>query len=265
MIDRTPGVAVVALVMAMAALSACDRAAENNAATPAHLPAGTTAGPIHVPPPEQNISGVWLIQRYGPTIRSEGGGEPPFTEEGRTRYEANRAALAADPLANDESRRNCVPDGVPRILSSPYPFQILQTPGQVSIAYEINRVLRRIFLDTPQAAPELLEFVPYYSGYSVGHWEGDTLVIETAGFNDKTFLDNSGTPHSNRLQTVERVRRLDDKTLEIAVTITDPAIFSEPWNARFVYDLHPEVRLMDYVCGEPHRDISHISGVNVPN
>jgi hypothetical protein len=225
------------------------------------LPPRSPLAPLYLPPAAQDLSGVWRIQRYSARILPTSGGEIPFTAEGRTRFQANMAALRADPLANDEARKNCVPEGVPRILGNPYPFQILQTRGQVTIVYEINRTLRRILLDHPQAAAEHLEFVPFYSGYSIGHWEGDTLVIETAGFNEKTFLDNSGLPHSAKLTTVERVRKRDAKTLEVVVTISDPVTFTQPWDARFVYDLHPELRLQDYVCGDVHRDISDVPGV----
>jgi hypothetical protein len=109
-----------------------------------------------------------------------------------------------------------------------------------------------------------LEVAPYYSGHSVAHWQGDTLVIETAGLNEKTFVDATGAPHSDAMTTVERVRKLDDGTLEDTVTVTDPEMFTRPWSARFVYDLHPEIRLEDYVCGETHRDISMVKGVVVP-
>jgi hypothetical protein len=229
------------------------------------LPPRNPLTQLYAPPAAQDVSGVWWIQRYSARIQPLEGGELPFTPAGRTRYQANMQALRADPLAVDESRRNCVPDGVPRILGSPYPFQILQTPGQVTILYEINRTIRRILFDTPQAPREQLEYVPFYSGYSIGRWEGSTLVIETAGYNNKTFIDNSGVPHSAKMTTVERIQKLDPRTLEIVVTVTDPETFTRPWNARFVYDLHPEVRIEDYVCGDVHRDISHIPGVTRPN
>jgi hypothetical protein len=89
-------------------------------------------------------------------------------------------------------------------------------------------------------------------------------VIETAGFDDKTFLDATGSPHSDSMTTVERVKRLDDHTLEDVIPVTDPEMFSKPLSARFVYDLHPEVRIEDYVCGEKHRDVSRVKGVAVP-
>lgn len=249
---------------ALVLLAACDKpqpaTTEKQAAA---IPAGKTIGPVYIPPEAQNISGVWWIKSYSPHIAPAEGGELPFTDEGRMRYAANQAGLK-DGSLKDDARRVCLPDGVPRILSDPYPFEILQAPGQVVIAYEINHVMRPIALDKPLPSQDELEVLPFYSGHSVGHWEGDTLVIETAGFNDTTFIDATGVPHSDRLRTVERVRKLDPKTLEVAVTVTDPVIFTKSWNTRLLYELHPETRLEDYNCGDSHRDISHVPGVKPP-
>ena len=110
------------------------------------------------------------------------------------------------------------------------------------------------------SAEELI-VLPWYSGHAVGRWEGETLVIETAGFNEKTFIDATGAPHSYQMTTVERIQKLEDGTLENVITVTDPLYYSEPFTARFIYDNHQDVRLRDYVCGEPHRDISHIPGI----
>jgi hypothetical protein len=88
------------------------------------------------------------------------------------------------------------------------------------------------------------------------------LVVETAGYKDKTFLDATGAPHSYEMTTVERYRMINGGTqLENIVTMTDPLFLTQPVTARYVYDAHPEVRLQTYVCGEPHRDISHVPGV----
>lgn len=218
-------------------------------------------GPIYTPPDGQNISGVWWTRTYRPEIQLIGGGELPINEAGIARHAENRAALIADPLS-DEARRFCTPDGVPRIWAGPYPFEIVQTPGYVTIIYELNRVVRRIALDRPMPDDTTLTYFPYYSGHSVGHWEGDILIIETAGYNDKTFLDATGLPHSNQLRTTERIRKLDDGRLEVAITSTDLQYYTSPFAARFVYDLHEDVRIEEYTCGKPHRDISHIEGVN---
>ena len=169
-----------------------------------------------------------------------------------------------DGSIKDEARRLCTPDGVPRILGNPYPFQIFQVPGEVAIVYELNRVIRWVPLDRPPLTPDELLFFPYYSGNSTGHWDGDTLVVETIGFNGKTFLDETGVPQSDQLKTVERIKKLDDKTLEVVVEVTDPVNLTRPISARYVYDFHPEVRLDYYNCGDTHRDVSHIPGTRPP-
>ena len=105
---------------------------------------------------------------------------------------------------------------------------------------------------------------PFYNGHSVGRFEGDTLVIETAGFNEKTFIDATGAPHTDEMRTVERIRRVGPTQLEDVITIHDPEYYSRDWQARFVYNLRNDVRLEDYVCGEPHRDLSSVAGVRRP-
>ena len=170
----------------------------------------------------------------------------------------------SDGTLKDEARRVCVPDGVPRILANPYPFQIVQTAGQVTIIYELNHVIRPLQLDKPLPPADELEIFPWYSGHAVAKWEGDTLVITSAGFNEKTFVDATGAPHSDQMRVTERVKKINDKTLEVVAEVTDPVMYTRPWQARFVYDLHPEVRIEDYNCGDPHRDIYHIPGVRRP-
>ena len=230
----------------------------------AAAPAATPGGPIYTAPSATlNISGVWWTQSYSAKIQLMGGGDLPYSDKGKAQYAKNVAALKSGAI-KDEARHLCVPDGLPRMLGNPYPFQLLQTPGQVTMMYELNHVIRVILLDRPQVNAHELEVAPYYSGHSVGHWEGDTLVIESAGFNDKTFIDATGAPHSDAMTTVERVKKLDDRTLEDVITVSDPEMFTRPWSTRFVYDLHPEVRIEDYVCGEKHRDISKVKGVTAP-
>jgi len=210
----------------------------------------------------QDVWGVWWVTRYSPKIEIIGGGDVPYNEKGQAEYRKNIDGLK-DGSIKDEARRVCVPDGIPRILGNPYPFLIIPARGHVVMTYELNHVIRIIIMDQPQVSAEELEIAPYYSGHSVGHWEGDTLVIETVGYNDQTFLDATGAPHSNQMTTVERVRRISNgKQLEDVVTVSDPEYLSKPFSARFVYDAHPEVRIdSSYNCGEPHRDISHVPGV----
>jgi hypothetical protein len=109
-----------------------------------------------------------------------------------------------------------------------------------------------------------LTTLPFYNGHSVGHFEGDTLVIETAGFNEKTFMDATGAPHTDEIRTVERIRKISPTELEDVITIHDPVYYARDWQARFVYKLRNDVWLEDYVCGEPHRDLSSVAGVRRP-
>jgi hypothetical protein len=98
----------------------------------------------------------------------------------------------------------------------------------------------------------------------VGRFEGDTLVVETAGFNEKTFVDANGAPHTDQMRTVERVRKISPAQLEIVVTIHDPDYYTRDWQARFVYNQRNDVRIDDYLCGDEHRDISSVQGVRRP-
>jgi hypothetical protein len=99
---------------------------------------------------------------------------------------------------------------------------------------------------------------PSTIGHSTGNFEGDTLVIQTNGFNEKTFLDATGAPHTDMLVTTERIRKTNANTLEDVITIHDPMYYTRDFQVRFQYALRNDVRLEDYVCGEPHRDISGI-------
>jgi hypothetical protein len=211
-----------------------------------------------------DISGTWWIGSYSPKLILEGGVDLPYNDQGKALYAKNIVGLRSGTV-EDEARHVCVPDGIPRLLGNPYPFEIVHANpiGETIIIYELNHAIRMIGMDKPQVSPHELEILPYYAGHSVGHWEGNTMVVETKGFNTETFLDATGAPHSDQLETVERFRKVGGgKQLEDIVTITDPVYLTRPVTARFVYDSHPEVRLQDYNCGEAHRDISKISGVS---
>jgi len=208
-----------------------------------------------------DVSGFWWSVKYSPKLEILGGGDIPYNDKGKLQYTKNIAGLRNGSI-KDDARRVCVPDGVPRILGNPYPFKIVQSPGQITLIYELNGVLRIVLMDKPQLWVDVEGAAPYYSGHSIGHWDGETLVIETANYNEKTFLDATGAPHSDQMTTVERIRKINGgKQLEDVVTITDPLMLTKPMTARYIYDTHPEVRLEDYVCGEPHRDISNVPGV----
>jgi hypothetical protein len=211
-----------------------------------------------------DISGIYWATEYHPKILVVGGGELPLTAAGKTAYEKNIAGLK-DGSITDNARKFCVPDGLPRVLANPYPFEIIQAPpGQVTMIYELSHQVRMIALDKPLPSEEDLLVLPFFNGHSVGHFEGDTLVVESAGFKENTFVDATGAPHTDELRTVERIRKVSPTQIEDVITIHDPEYYSRDWQARFVYTQRPDVRIEDYVCGEPHRDISGVAGVRRP-
>jgi hypothetical protein len=226
----------------------------------AALAVSTPAGAADAP----DIFGTFWATRYDAKIQIVGGGELPLTAEGKAAYAMNIAGLK-DGSIIDAARTYCVPDGLPRVLANPYPFEIINAPrGQVTIVYELNHVVRVIAMDKPLPSDKELIPYPYYTGHSFGHYEGDTLVIETAGFNEKTFIDATGAPHTDEMHTLERLRRISPAEIEDVVTVHDPQYYTRDWQARFVYQVRDDVRLQDYVCGEPHRDISSVAGVRRP-
>ena len=208
-----------------------------------------------------DISGTYWATSYSPNIQVVGGGDLPLSAAGKAAYKMIQAGLKDGSLV-DKARRVCVPDGVPRVLATPYPFEVFQVPeGQVTFLYEMNHQVRVIVMDKPLPPPQSLIVDPKYNGHSVGHWDGDTLVVESAGFNDRTFLDASGLPHSDEMTTVERIRKVGNQ-LEDVISIHDPQMYERDWQARFAYDQRNDVRLEDYACNDTHRDLSSVKGVH---
>jgi hypothetical protein len=211
-----------------------------------------------------DISGIYWAKQYNAKIQLVGGGELPLTAAGKAAYETNMAGLK-DGSITDTARKFCVPDGLPRVLATPYPFEIIQAPpGQVTMVHELNHQIRVVAMDKPMPSDKELIPFPFYNGHSVGHFEGDTLVVDSAGFNEKTFIDATGAPHTDEMRTTERIRKISPTQLEDVITIHNPEYYTRDWQARFVYTLRNDVRLEDYVCGEPHRDISGVAGVRRP-
>ena len=159
-----------------------------------------------------------------------------------------------DPLAL------CLPPGVPRVEThGGHMFKIVQTPREVVILYETssNDVFREIFTDG-RPLPEITQ--PSWKGYSVGRWEGDTLVVETTGFNNKAWLDTyKAHPQTEKLHVTERFRRLNVGKLEIGVTIDDPGAYTKPWTEKLNIHLIPDTEVMETVC-ENSEGTEHLVG-----
>jgi hypothetical protein len=142
---------------------------------------------------------------------------------------------------------NCTLSGVPRLELGPKPFKILQSPDEVVILYQDYTAFRQVFTD---GRPLPADPQPSWLGYSVGKWDGDTLVVETAGFNDLTWLDNAGTQHSEALHVTERFHRRDAGRLDIQITIDDPKTFSKPFTVSEHARLSPKADLTEAICLE---------------
>jgi hypothetical protein len=150
---------------------------------------------------------------------------------------------------------HCLPIGIPADDLLPGPFKIIQTPELTLVRNEYENTFRQIYTDgrKPPADPE-----PLWLGYSVGKWEGSTLVVDTVGFNDKGWLDASGHPHSEALHVVERFHRRDFGHMDVEVTIDDPKVYSKPFSIKFTELLQPDSDVTEYFCTENEKDRPHI-------
>jgi len=178
---------------------------------------------------------------------------PPYNAEWEALYEANIARRAAgeqiDPVAA------CLPHGMPRMMGPmPHPsaraepIEFIVTPGEVWIITEWGPQIRRIYIDAEHPPAE--ELYPTFTGHSVGHWEGDTLVVDTVSIREGLY-DRTGAPHSDQIHIVERIRMTDADTIEDRMVIEDPVAFTEPWAVtRSFYRKAPEDRLYDFSCLE---------------
>lgn len=139
-----------------------------------------------------------------------------------------------------------------------FPYEIVQTPARLVMLFEDDIPSHRtVYLD---GRPHPKDPNPTWMGHSIGHWERDTLVIDTVGFNDRTWLDAQGHPHTEKMHVIERLRRPDLGHLEIEFTIDDPGAYAKPWIIRRVADLDPNDEIGEYVCTEGERDVVHMVG-----
>jgi hypothetical protein len=139
-----------------------------------------------------------------------------------------------------------------------FPVKIVQTPNLVIVLYEYETIFRQIFTDG-RALPE--DPNPTWMGYSVGRWDGDTLVVGTAGYNDRTTIDLAGHPHTEGLHMTERYHRRDIGHLDVQVTLDDPKAYTRPWTLPMEFTLIPDGDLIEYVC-ENERDKPHLVGTS---
>jgi hypothetical protein len=199
-----------------------------------------------------DLTGIWVVAsgKYLANIAVDGV-EVPFRPEAAALYKKRRETNSVG-----RPTERCLPHSVPDAALVGYPFKIIQTPSQLVVLFEPFIDYRQIFTDgrTLPKDPQ-----PTWMGYSVGKWEGDTLVVDSSGFNDQTWLDDGGHPHSDALHVIERFRRIDFGHMELGITIDDPKMYTKPWTVTVPYNLVPDTELIEYVC-ENEKDLVHMVG-----
>jgi hypothetical protein len=151
-----------------------------------------------------------------------------------------------------------MPQSLPRAdIHSYAPFKIIQTPGLIAFLYEIDGMHRQVYTDGRKLP---VDPQPLWLGYSVGRWEGDTLVVDTAGFNDKSWLDVAGHPHSDALRIEERFHRRDFGHMDLQVTVDDPKMYTKPFTIKVTELLQADSDILENVCLENEKDLAHLPG-----
>ena len=208
-------------------------------------PHATPSGPVpRTREGKPDLSGVWYAQR---TVDPGKPSPLPWADE----LQRDRAANNS----KDSPGAHCLPRGLTN-AGALFPYKLVQTPALLVMIFEDDTPShRQVFLDG-RGHPR--DPNPNWMGHSIGHWEGDDLVVDTVGFNDQSWLDNIGHPHTEMLHVTERLRRADLGHLEIEFTIEDPGAYSKPWVIKRVADLDTKDEIGEYVCID--RDAAHLVG-----
>jgi hypothetical protein len=198
--------------------------------------------------PGADITGVWDGMRSGYDFASFSKGDPPMTAWGKAQFDAAKPSQGPRGVSLKETTDNvykCFPPGMPYIYLQIFPMQIVQLPKEVIEIFEYDHNVRHIYIDGRKHPDDL---TPTYNGHSIGHWEGDTLVVDTVGLNGKIWLDRLGHPESDQMHIVERIHRVDEKTLQVDLTFDDPKAYPKPWNAVMKFRSRPDWDIMELIC-----------------
>jgi hypothetical protein len=216
-------------------------------------PAPPTGAAPRMPDGKPDLSGYWAAGGFGPGAILRGA----QSDLGSPEFEDWAAELSGKRLADnlrDMPSARCLPGGIVAAVTNGTPQKAVQTPGLL-VMFSDGQFPRQIFLDgrSHPSDPN-----PTWLGHSVGRWEGDTLVVDSIGFNDKTWLDLNGHPHTERLYVVERYRRPDLGRLELEMRVEDPGALKKPWIIKRTYTLDPKDDVMEAVCMENEKDAQHL-------
>jgi hypothetical protein len=200
-----------------------------------------------------DLSGVWRVTNGNALFHITGDLKPDEIRPWAAAIYQQRE----DDFRRDTDGINCLPPGPKAGIGvGGTPMKIIQTPNLVAILYEYHTIFRQIFTDG-RGLPE--DPNPTWMGYSIGHWDRDTLVVTTAGYNDRTTLDLAGHPHTEGLRMTERYHRRDAGHIDLQVTFDDPKAYTRSWTLPIELDLVPDGDLIEYVC-ENERDKPHLVG-----
>jgi hypothetical protein len=195
-----------------------------------------------------DLSGVYLVRDFRGNLadmssefRGKGYPMPPEELKRLKEFQAMRDKLPPEQDPSPSAR--CLPPGLTFIMTAPYPFEIVQTPTKILTYHDFGNFVRQIRLTTKDHGDP----TPSWLGHSVGWFEGDTLVVDTTGFNGKAWLDASGLRSSDQLHTIERFRKVNGE-LEYTVRIEDPLVFTQPWTAMAHFVPQPGFEIEEFVC-----------------
>ncbi len=227
------------------------------------------------PDGKPNLSGLWktdsaspeLLERLIPSAIN-GAGEEPLSQyflnilsDFKPDEEPLRPAAAAlyrqraKNFSNESPISHCLPEGMPLLEMAPAPYKIIQTSGLTLMLYERDTTFRQVYTDG-RKLPE--DPQPTWLGYSVGKWDGDSLVVDSNGFNDRGWLDARGHTHSEAMHMTERFHRIDFGHLEVRLTIDDPETYTKPFTVLLKQRLQPDTDLLESFCTENEKDATHV-------
>jgi hypothetical protein len=199
-----------------------------------------------------DLSGIWEPNGIKYLINIAADLKPedvPFKPEAAALYKER-----VQTFGKDDPDARCLPSGMPRKDAITSPYKIIQQPGEIVFLYESRTTFRQVFTD---GRPLPVDPQPTWDGYSVGHWDGDTLVVETRGMNGLTWLDSNGHPLSDAMHLTEKFRRPDFGHMEIEITIDDPRNYTKPWTVKENPHLLVDTDLIEYICNENEQDLKH--------
>jgi len=197
-------------------------------------------------------SGVWDPAFMRPPPGTARPAPPKLTPPYAAQYAKYLAKNRKTPGLNFISdQASCVPPGLPQSMTEPYPIEFLFTPGRVTILIETDHLIRRVYTD---GRPQPEDPDPTYQGSSIGHWDGDTLVVETEAINDSTSPMQGINGHSDKFHVTERIHLVQPDMLAITTTRIDPAVFTEPYTTTSYYRRHRDWKIMEYVCEQNNHD-----------